>query len=331
MLPDMHMPAHNVERFPLIAYVHVPKAGGTTVNEVLWSCSPRGLKHYQEGVPRPKLLDVALRNDWLSGHIPREVFANALIWLGRPIEYFSAVREPVAQLLSHLNWAWEIHNRGADFLRGYPRPRLEVSEQVRATDFSKPSAIIELLLRLERRYLNCQARYILGAEYNTISDGELARRVASFTYIATEQDLPALYRAFGFAALPKESNKLRENSAQKYYFDTSVFESKEIVDFLAEHHSHDFRVYECILKTSWSAGSRHPIRPAFPFVTADNYDEQGYLANNPDVAKALKTHKTWRSGRDHFLACGRREQRRQLLLPPAEVPALGERAQIGGV
>lgn len=312
------VPAQDVRGFPLIAYVHVPKAGGTTVNEVLWSCSPRGLKHYQEGVPRPELLDVALRNDWLSGHIPREVFASALIWLDRPIEYFSAVREPVAQLLSHLNWQWEIHNRGPERLRGYPRPRLALSEQVRATDFSKSSSIIGMLLRLKRNFLNCQASYILGAEYNTISDGELARRVASFTYIATEHDLPALYRAFGFAALPKESSKLRENAAQRYYFDTTIFQTKEIIEFLAEHHSHDFRVYDCIRKTSWTAGNRHPIRPAFPFVTADNYDEQAYLANNPDVAKALKTHPAWRCGHDHFRAWGRREKRRQLILPPAE-------------
>jgi hypothetical protein len=308
-------PAHEVERFPLIVFVHVPKTGGSTVNKVLWSCSHRGLEHYREEILRPQLLDAARRNDWLSGHIPREVFATSLIWLDRPIEYFSAVREPISQILSHLNWQFEIHNRGPDFLRGYARPRLEFSAVVRATDFSKASSIIALLLRHAGFFLNCQALYILGCEYNTISDSEFARRVASFSYIATEQDLPALYRAFGFATLPKQINELRENAAQKYYFDTTLFQSQEILDFLAQHHSQDFRLYDCVRQTSWPAEGRHPFRPAFPFVTADNYEEQAYLDFNPDVAKALKRHRTWRTGRDHFAAHGHAEQRRQLILP----------------
>jgi hypothetical protein len=315
MRSDEHTPAHDVERFPLIAFVHVPKTGGTTVNRVLWECSHRGLQHYAEGIACPQLLDAARHNDWLSGHIPREVFATSLIWLDRPIEYFSAVREPISQILSHLNWQFEIHCRGPDFLREYPCPRLEFSEDVRATDFSKTSSIIALLLRRAEHFFNLQALYIVGWEYSTISDSELARRVASFSYIATELDLPALYRAFGFATLPSGCNELRENQSQKYHFDTSLFQSQEILDFLAQHHSHDFRVYNCVRQTSWSAGGRRPFRPAFPIVTADNYDEQGYLATNPDVAEALKSHQTWRSGYDHFVAFGHGEKRRQLILP----------------
>ena len=56
MRSDGHTPAHDVERFPLIAFVHVPKTGGTTVNHVLGSCSHRGVEHYGEGIPRPNFL-----------------------------------------------------------------------------------------------------------------------------------------------------------------------------------------------------------------------------------------------------------------------------------
>jgi hypothetical protein len=307
--------AHDVDRFPLIVFVHVPKTAGTTVNQVLWLCSERGLKHYGEAVPNPELLDVGRCNDWLSAHIPRELFATSLIWLDRPIEYFSAVREPISQLLSSLNWQFEIHNRGPNFLHEYPPSRLEISEDVRATDFSKTASIIALLLRHAEFFLDCQARYIVGCEYNTISYGELARRVASFSYIATEQDLPALYQAFGFAILPGHVNDLRENASQKYHFDTTLFQSQEILDFLAQHHCHDFGLYDCVHRTSWSAEGRRPFRPAFPIVTPHNYEEKAYLDFNPDVVKALKCHPTWRSGHDHFVECGHAEQRRQVILP----------------
>jgi hypothetical protein len=306
-------PAHDVERFPLIVYVHVPKTAGSTVNKVLWLCSHRGQGHCEE-IPRPKLLEAARRFDWLSGHLGREGFASSLVWLDRPIEYFAAVREPVSQLLSHLNWTFEIYNRGQEFFLAHPRKSQLISNDVRATDFSNASSVMALLLRYKGIFLNGQATTILGSNFDTISESEAARRVASYTYIATEQDLPALYRAFGFAALPKQVNELRENIAKEYYFDTAIFRSK-MLDFLAEHHRHDFRLYDCARQCSPPSEGRRPFRPAFPFVTADNYEEESYLANNPDVAKTLKRHRTWRSGYDHFVMYGHAEQRRQLIMP----------------
>jgi hypothetical protein len=305
-------PTHNVERFPLIVFVHVPKTGGTTVGKLLWSCSHRGQGRC-EGIPRPKLLDSARRYDWLGGHLQKEIFATSLISLDRPIEYFTTIREPISQILSFLNWHFEIYNRGPMFFLAQPRLHQLISAEVRATDFSKPSSVIALLLRFG--FPNGQARMVLGDDFATIPGSEVARRVAAYTFIATMENLSALYPAFGFAKLPKNINELRENAAQKYYFDTTLFQSQEILDFLAQHHSHDFRLYDCVQKASWSAQERRPFRPAFPFVTADNYQEQAYLVGNPDVAKALKRHRTWRSGHDHFTAHGHAEQRRQLILP----------------
>jgi hypothetical protein len=306
--------AHDVERFPLIVFVHVNKTGGCTVNKVLWSCSHRGQGQCEE-IPRPNLLDAARRNDWLGGHLPREIFASSLISLDRPIEYFTTIREPISQILSHLNWLFEIYHRGPIFFLAHHHNSQLTSHEVRATDFSKTSSVIALLLRYKGLFLNFQAHMILGDDFATIPDSEVARRVAAYTFIATTENLAALYPAFGFAQLPKQVHELRENAAQKYYFDTTLFQSQEIPDFLAQHHSHDFRLYDCVRQTTWSAEGRRPFRPAIPFVTADNYEEQAYLDFNPDVAKALKRHRTWRSGRDHFAAHGHAEQRCQLIMP----------------
>lgn len=306
--------AHDVERFPLIVFVHVPKTGGSTVNKVLWSCSHRGRGHCEE-IPRLNFPDAASRNDWLGGHLPRDKFATSLISLYRPLEYFTIIREPVSQLISYLNWYYEIYNRGPIFFLAHPHDQQLRSAEVRATDFSKTSSIIALLRRYRGYFLNVQARMILGNDCAKIPGSEVARRLEAYTFVATNENLSALYPAFGFAHLPTHINELRENAARKYYFDTTLFQSQEILDFLAQHHSHDFRLYNCVRQTSWSAEGRRPFRPAFPFVTADNYDEQAYLDFNPDVAKALKRHRTWRTGRDHFAAHGHAEQRRQIILP----------------
>ena len=59
----------------------------------------------------PHFLDHARNSDWIAGHVPRDDMANGLIWLDRPVEYFSSVREPVSQLISHLNWSFERYSR----------------------------------------------------------------------------------------------------------------------------------------------------------------------------------------------------------------------------
>ncbi|MGH6841982.1 MAG: hypothetical protein ACREDV_07820, partial [Methylocella sp.] len=152
-------PPYDVARFPLIVFVHVPKTGGNTVGKLLWSCSHRGLGRC-EGVPGPRLLDAARHLDWVGGHLPQEKFATSLISLGRPIEYFATIREPISHILSALNWQFEIYYRGPMFfLAQNPNVQL-LSAGVRETDFSKTSSVIALLLRYG--FLNFQARMILG-------------------------------------------------------------------------------------------------------------------------------------------------------------------------
>ncbi|HET6375733.1 MAG TPA: hypothetical protein VFF88_06760 [Methylocella sp.] len=306
-------PVFDTERFPLIVFVHVPKTGGSTVNEMLLSCSHRGRKDCHL-IPGLQLGNLAQSSDWLSGHIEKIRFSQALAGLNRPIEYFAAVREPVAQLVSHLNFQFEIYYRGPLYFFRFPRIIQLMSEQVRRTDFSKVESIIALLRRF-KGFLNLQARMVLGSDYAVISGGEAARRLAAYTFIALNENLESLFPAFGFARLPERAGGLRENTASKYHFDPAIFQSEEIQAFLAEHHAHDFRLYERIRKLSWPAKSRRPFRPVFLEVTEDNFDEEAYLAFNPDVASALKGHRTWRTGFDHYKAHGHAEPRRQVFLP----------------
>ncbi len=262
--------ADDIGRFPLIVFVHVPKTAGSTVNKYLWFCSQRGHEHC-EVFERSKLIEIARDDDWLSGHLPRDSFASFLLKLDRPIEYFSIVRDPISQLVSHLNWQFEIYARGPKFFSSHPAKSQSISNEVRATDFSKASSIIEMLLRNAKPFLNMQASIILGADFKTISESEIVRRITSYSYIGTDKNLTGLFRAFGFAKLPEQKNELRENVAQNYHFDTNIFRSGELLDFLAHHHQHDYRLYAYVSQASWSTEGRLPFRTTSPKVAADTH------------------------------------------------------------
>ena len=62
------------------------------------------------------------------------------------------------------------------------------------------------------------------------------------------------------------------------------------------------------------------------YVTDSNFDEAAYLNANPDVADAVRRH-VMRSGRAHFDAYGKREQRRQRKTTEALLPLRKQKLQ----
>jgi hypothetical protein len=220
---------------PLLAFVHVPKTAGSTDNAVLDLSSPRGLSHSKAIAHTDAFLDHASDCDWLSGHLDGDVFAGRLMWLNRPAEYFASTREPIAQLLSSLNWYFEISHRGPESFLAHSVPAQRNIAEVQETDFSQVSAIMALPLKPDIVHLNLQARCIFGGDFDSISDSEITRRLNSYCYIATEQTLPDLYQAFGFAEIPRDANELCENAASKYHSDTTIFKTSELRAFLAYH------------------------------------------------------------------------------------------------
>jgi hypothetical protein len=147
------------------------------------------------------------------------------------VQIFATTREPIARLLSGLNWHFEVSHRGIESLLAHSvAEQLHIAE-VQATDFSRLYSIMALVLKPDSGFLNCQARYILGADFASISDSEITRRLNSYCYIATEQTLPDLYQAFGFAEIPRDANEFRENAASKYHFDITIFKRPNFAHF----------------------------------------------------------------------------------------------------
>lgn len=310
--------------YPLIVYIHVPKTAGTTVKRVLHLCAPRGHNCVEMIARDPAVfLETARNSDWIAGHVFRDEIHQRLTWFGRSIEYFATVREPVAQLVSHLNWSFERFERfGTQDYYDLHRPsEQQIDAAVMSVDFSNPFEIMNFLSRHAESYLNLQSRYVLGRDSAKISADEVSRRLAMYTYVATEPNLSKLFRAFGFAQLPQAVDEIRDNTSVRMRFNPVIFDSPQLKAFLAHNHRFDLSLYAAVTRITWPGEVRLPFRPAFivsELFTLENFNERLYLDSCPDVATAV-SQGHFQSGRAHFESVGSTERRaiRRWCLPQA--------------
>ncbi|ARN81098.1 sulfotransferase family 2 domain-containing protein [Methylocystis bryophila] len=324
----MNTEAHNDDlapgRFPLIVFVHVPKTGGSTVINVLDRLSPRGHGNAQV-LDNVDIIKTALNADWISGHIPRFHFSAKLAWLPlhhmegeeaiticRPVEYFSMVREPLSQLISHLNYSFERIANPPEYYGFNQRERM-LDLEIISTDFSDPIAIKKILLKHYEQYCVCQSYYILGDDFAHLSDEGVRDRLLSYTYIGTTIDLPILYGQFGFANIHEDFSSVVENRSRPW-FKKEIFLSEELRGFIDKILYHEIRLYKFVTELSASYRSRKPSRPAFPIVNPENFNEASYCLTHRDVLQGI-SEGVLSSGRDHFERFGVAEKRRIAIFP----------------
>jgi hypothetical protein len=293
---------------PLLVYVHVPKTAGTTVNRILGALSHRGVDAFHFHALKPEYLETARRSDWISGHLGCDAFRRLLAALGREIDFLSAVREPVAQLCSHLNYSFH-RSKSLDYFDRHSLQEQRIDADVMTTDFGNPASVIKLLLNWRNLFLNLQSRLVIGEDFDTLSESEVDARLASYKFIATERGLVELVDYFGFHQSEARKPLPIMNKAH-YHFDRAIFDHPELRRFLQCHHRHDLRLYQKICLRRWDDPPK-PSRPSFPFdeaFTEEHFDEESYLAANPEVGLGVQVG-LWSSGWDHFDKHGRAEGR----------------------
>lgn len=234
---------------PLIAFVHIPKNAGSTVNRLLMDWDDRGNAHC-ESVTRKGSAYLSSHLDklkWISGHLSLPKFKEELRpHTARRIDFFTLLREPVAQVASHYNWLIEIFHRGKSFYNGHPENIRAISSRIRAADNSDPHAVIGLLSDYRGLFLNPQSRYALGPNASGLTTPELMRRIDEYAFIGAERDMAKLIeKATGHS--PEFSYS--ENSS-RYHFDRDVFTSPELARFLKENNADDMKLYDCVMNRS---------------------------------------------------------------------------------
>ena len=190
-----------------LLFIHIPKTGGKTVNRFMAECLPPG-----HGIDFIENYDYADKPFFLSyryyaGHLR---LAQVLPLIPRADFYiFTFLRDPAAQLLSHLAWAKNKTRAGAK-----PDPaewdeyHLQLFANISALDLTSPAAV-EKFVATNTRYLrlfdNQQTRFLLDDVRETTltaSDAEAAlKTLQKFDFVGVtdrmEQGLGAIAAANG--------------------------------------------------------------------------------------------------------------------------------------
>lgn len=220
---------------PLLYLVHAPKTSGTSVNALLRNQYLTGYDHTEAFLDDEVFAERANTADWMSGHassagVQRRL--NGILW--RPVRYFTVLREPRRQLISHYNWLLEIRHRGRRFFESHPDSAKRISERLAQTDNRDPLAVIENLRDFRSLFENSQARVVVDDNLHWQA-GYLSSVLSTYTFIARSDQIGLLLERMT-GRRPVEVPRANRST---YRFDTGVFATPELDRFLRTYNVKD--------------------------------------------------------------------------------------------
>lgn len=239
---------------PKVFFFHIPKTAGSTFNKVLETELAPGQTHAEAFLSpaTPLLLPNAeelKRLNFVSGHVPFPVFeANGF----DRSQYVLAIilREPIAQMVSHINWMVRI--RELEGYEGHSEWIRGVSDDVVAADLSHPGELIDLLQRHRMLFQNVQTR--------TLADRDGVSSVSHALSNLERIDLVGFTERFGEfldrfhtrmgLPRPAETPNKRENVNPSYKLSRKWIENTpQAFDFVVEYCAQDLYLYQHALRT----------------------------------------------------------------------------------
>ena len=210
-----------------LLFMHIPKAAGSTVNRFFAShyADSQHAIHIESNPDWQSDPDKIRALDFVSGHVSLPFLAKKL----NLDEYFkvTVVREPFAQLVSHLAWIRRLADPGeVKRLERHPPYIQEFARKLRTADLSGPAAIANVcahLEDLERRLVdNCLVRYFCAVTPgNPVSKADLDTALEAcgeFNRIGVTDRIDDFLANVSITmGWKKPKQRINENVSQGYY------------------------------------------------------------------------------------------------------------------
>jgi hypothetical protein len=165
-----------------IFFLHIPKAAGTSINEMFALHYSKGrVKFHIEEDRKNNYQNIdTSRLDMFSGHVSLFEVIKYL-----PVDDFlrvTLVREPFQQLISHINWVRFIsEDTESNFFKNHPDNIKEFSLKLRKIDFEDLSQVEEFFHSLsnigQNLFNNCQTRYLFNGHIAPVKSASVINQV----------------------------------------------------------------------------------------------------------------------------------------------------------
>ncbi|MCG6931092.1 MAG: hypothetical protein LJE64_11105 [Desulfofustis sp.] len=193
-----------------VVFMHIPKTAGTSFNTLAQAMYPkRSTITHIELRPHSQYAEFSDRYRYVSGHVRAGILKRC--FASQRSEFYTIVREPYAQLHSHLKWL--IHtavSRDENYFRTSNQVIYSLGQRLSRVDFSSSislSRFVETLSDIEAAFLdNVQTRYFLDDQPARVNVHDLDSAVENlkiFRLIGLTEDYEAFVTRF------KQFNRLK--------------------------------------------------------------------------------------------------------------------------
>lgn len=270
---------------PTVAYVHIPKTAGSSFNSALNQLGD-GKAHVEAyRGSRERFRTDASAWSWISGHVPITELAT---WFDERPRFITIVREPRAQVRSHVNWLIEIHNKGGEFYEGHPEIVKRISQRLRSTDLSDPRSVVQVLRHHRNLFLNHQAKFFGPRGGRSVADWIAAE---PWFRIGTIDRIDDVLSDVGIDGGLAEK---RLNSSP-YHFDPAVFDHPRVERFLEANNGADAEIWDFLQSRNglWTPGED----TLYSRLRARTFRHFGWLAPQARTPSPRHGPRTFQSGR----------------------------------
>jgi len=219
-------------RMQPILYVHIPKAGGTAVNEFFVqrlgksACLTHAENRFRGQQPDPERVG---KYAFISGRL---VYPNLKRYADGGDRFkMTIIRNPIEQLISHIAWIrYQTEPEQRRAFRSLPDHVKRLAEGLSRFDPSNADALEKFLSSLKPPDIgffdNCQTRYLIPNFKGVISPGMLRRarrNLEAMDFVGLSEYMPDVFDclAWIFGLTPARDDRRVNVSRRKYGMDAS--------------------------------------------------------------------------------------------------------------